>query len=143
MKASLSFNLLVKATVLVLLALLLLAKPNPVFGDELLNSPRLAAPMVSTDPIDPGSLSFSSSDEAFYNLWIQQNNDNYSVKEGSSAFGKLIQLGFKATYKSFRDKGHISKNMPDENLQGKVSTEMKYRIRLESDSVRFGLKYKF
>jgi hypothetical protein len=107
-----------------------------------LSTPSFSAPLISTDMIDPGTLYFQDNSDAYNEYWLRQQGDE---RHGSASLGRILQLGIKATYKSFRDRGNIPRSLPDEHGNGKISSvaEMKYKLRFKSDTVKLGMEYKF
>ena len=100
----------------------------------------IPAPQISTDAIDPDKAYYYRDPmDALNESWLTNKDDAY---EGSAALGKLLKMGLKATYKSFKNRGDIANSLPDENGNGSLAS-MKYKLRLKSDTVRLKFEYKF
>lgn len=106
-----------------------------------LDMPNYQFPLISTQSV---SLNNNAIDKnsSFNEHWLLQQQDGYKSKEGTAALGKMLQMSAQVLYKNFRDSGYISDEMPDENGDGDFS-EMKYKVRLQSDTLKFGLEYQF
>lgn len=99
------------------------------------------APQISTDAIDPDKVYYYRDlTNQLNESWL--NNGQEKSYEGSAALGKLLKMGVKATYKSFKDRGSLSNKMPDENGNGSLAN-MKYKLRMKSDTIKLGFEYKF
>ena len=128
-----------------ILALALLGLSNQsqsdAFGQQNLTFDAL--PMISIDPINPELMTVNSDDNARFNAaWMMQQQPGSKNREGGAAIGKLLRMSFKSAYKGFRNSGKISQAMPDEEGNGAVAN-MDYKVRLNSNAIKFRLKYQF
>ncbi len=119
----------------------------PVLGEavpvNMIDTAHYALPMTATDTLDNYIMDPQDNNAEFNALWLKQYQPGNKTRVGGAALGKLFRMGFREVYKGFRNKGHISQKLPDENGRGSVASGTKYRVRLSSDTLKFRVEYKF
>ena len=74
-------------------------------------------------------------------LWMQQYQQGYRHRDGSSGVNKLLRMGAKALYKSYYGSSKIKLDS-DDNI-GSSFSDIDYKLGVSTDKVRFGLEYDF
>ena len=80
-------------------------------------------------------------DLAFNYLWLQQQQQDYSRRDGGAAAGKLLRMGIKSLYKNYS--GNNTINTSDESDFDSSLYQFDYRLRLSGDKVKLGIEYEF
>lgn len=123
------------------------------FYTQLQNSYRLSdrsRELSLLQRVIPAQINFDTSpinaeeddDLAFNYLWMQQHQQGYKHKNGGAAFGKLLRMGVKQWYQSYRGNSSAGGNVTDEDITSTLS-KMDYRLKVSGDKVKLGVEYEF
>ncbi len=143
-------------SVLAIVIYLLIAADQATAGDDFFLPTELSGGHSASFPVS-GTLSneqliiyaaairdqhLSATQRALNHQWLSQYQNDDRI-DGSRAFSRLFQRGFKEYWDKKRKEDFADLNyVPDSNGKGSVS-EMNYDIRLSSDKINFGLTYDF
>ncbi|WP_339339317.1 hypothetical protein [uncultured Oceanicoccus sp.] len=116
-------------------------RANSAYKTDNGNKSLLARIMPDQVFLEPLTNQKQADDLAFNYLWLQQQQQGYSQKNGGAAAGKLLRMGIKSLYKSYS--GSSSINIGDESDFVSSIHNVDYRLRLSSDKIKLGIEYEF